>query len=72
MISEILESKKEFIEKFLSSIEGKEGKSVLNLKDVEIDVKKSKLKINGKLEISFSPSTGNRDVIVGKSKGAKK
>ena len=59
MISELLKEKKEFIEKFLKSIESKEGKTVLNLKDFEIDLGKSKAKIDGKLEISFSPSTGS-------------
>ncbi len=57
MISELLKEKKEFIEKFLKSLEGKEGKTTLNLKDIEIDLGKSKAKIDGKLEISISPKS---------------
>ena len=57
MISKILEEKKEFIEKFLKSIEGKEGKITLDLKGMELDLGKSKAKIDGKLGISFSPKT---------------
>ena len=57
MISELLKEKKEFIEKFLKSIEGKEGKTTFNLNGVEIDLGKTKAKVDGKLEISFSPKT---------------
>jgi len=54
-IGEILKDKEEFIGSLLKILEGKEAKTTFNFKDVEFHVGKSKVTMNGSLDVVFVP-----------------
>ncbi len=55
VLEEILKNKEELILKFLSVIEGKETKAKINLDGVTFNVGKSKVKLDGNIEITIVP-----------------
>ena len=55
IIEEILRDKEELILKLLELMEGKEAKAKFNLDGIEFKIGKSKVQLNGKIEVGFTP-----------------
>ncbi|MEE9405955.1 MAG: hypothetical protein V3V26_00955 [Candidatus Aenigmarchaeota archaeon] len=55
MIEEIMKNKEDLLIKLLDVLEGREAKASVNLEGVEFMLGKSKIKLGGKVEVSFLP-----------------
>jgi len=54
-IEEIIKNKEEFLLKVLEILEGKETRTKINLNGVEFKFGKSKIKVNGNIELVVIP-----------------
>ena len=55
MVEEIMKNKEDLLIKLLDVLEGREAKASVNLEGVEFMLGKSKIKLGGKVEVSFLP-----------------
>ncbi len=55
VIEELMKNKEDFLIKILDVLEGREAKASINLEGVEFMLGQSKVKLGGKVEVSFLP-----------------
>ena len=55
IIEEILKNKEEILVRLLEVLEGKETRARVNLDNIELNVGKSTIKLNGEIEFTFVP-----------------
>ena len=55
VVGELLKNKEDFLIKILDVLEGREAKASINLEGVEFVLGQSKIKLGGKVEVSFLP-----------------